>query len=250
MAGKQYKGKDCAYCGRSSISTTGDHVIARAFFFEEDRDSLPQVPACGTCNNTKSTLEHYAAAALMAGTNHVEGDRYRREMVRPRLDKNRKLERELGLDQSRPVWLDVNGIIQPMHAIAIDAKRLRDLMAYVAKGLYFYHVGSPLSSDFWPDAAMRHPEEETALWASMADYFPDGCPRFGANLGRGSFIYEGAQSPANRGFSAWRMSWHGVRLHGENTPPQGVGTWWVVTRPTSNAVAAEEARLAAHKGRH
>ena len=180
----------------------------------------------------------------MAGSNQLEGDRYRQEMVRPRLDKNQKLVRELGVVDSSPIWLNVNGVIQPMHQLTVDAQKLQDLVTYVARGLYFHHVGYPLGPDFWPDVAMKHPDHEPALWASIADYFPIGCPRFGADLGRGSFVYEGAQSPANKGFSVWRMAWHGVRLHGENTPPQGVGTWWAITRPTAEALAAVEARLA------
>lgn len=243
MAGKRYKGKDCAYCGGHGISTEGDHVVARAFFFEEDRDCLPQVPSCESCNNTKSALEHYASAALMAGTNHIEGNRYRQEMVRPRLRKNRKLERDLGIADNRAVWMNVNGVIQPMHQIRVDAQKLRQLVAYVARGLYHHHIGYPLEADFWPDVEMKHPDHEPATWASVAEYFPVGSPRFGANLGRGSFVYEGAQSPAHKSFSVWRMAWHGVRLHGENTPPQGVGTWWAITRPTEKAVADAESRL-------
>jgi len=45
MASKRYKRKDCAYCGAPKASTAPDHVVAREFFFEEDRANLPQVPA-------------------------------------------------------------------------------------------------------------------------------------------------------------------------------------------------------------
>lgn len=245
MAGKQYKKKDCAYCGGVGISKTADHVIARSFFFESDRDNLPQVPACTKCNNIKSELEHYASAALMAGSNHVEADRYRQEMVRPRMDKNLKLQREIGLVGNVPRWMNVNGVIQPMHALKIDARKLQNLMRYVVRGLYCFHIGKPLGDQFYPDVAMQHPNDEPRIWASVADWFPDSCPRFGSNLGRGSFTYEGAQSPASEGFSVWRMSWHGVRLHGENTPPQGVGVWWAFTRPAEEAVKAAEANGAA-----
>ena len=114
MTSKRYMGKPCAYCGVDGSSSTVDHVIAKSFFFEEDRANLPQVPACKKCNNDKSGLEHYATAALLTGTKHVEGDRYRQEEVAPRITKNRKLQMELGINNP-PIWIKVDSIVQPMH---------------------------------------------------------------------------------------------------------------------------------------
>lgn len=60
---KKYKGKICVYCA-DAISVTGDHVFAREFFLETQRDNLPQVPACEKYNNRKSVLEHYLTTVL------------------------------------------------------------------------------------------------------------------------------------------------------------------------------------------
>jgi hypothetical protein len=240
MASKRYKGKDCAYCGKHQASTEGDHVIAREFFFEQDRANLPQVPACKACNNGKSALEHYATVALMAGSNHAHGNKYRREKVAPRLAKNRKLQVDMGIHDP-PVWMNIRGIVQPMHVLKLDSEKILSLMRFIVKGLYFFHFGRPLDKKFCSDVSMFQPDHEPALWASVANYFPPGSARVNADLGHGSFIYEGAQSIAHPDLTVWRMAWHGgVRLHGAGSPPQGVSIFWAFTRPTPEAVAAEK----------
>ena len=236
MASKRYKGKDCAYCGKKKASTTADHVIAREFFFEVDRANLPQVPACNDCNNKKSTLEHYASAALMAGSNHIDGELYRREKVAPRLSKNRTLQQDLGINDP-PILMNIRGIIQPTHVLKLQSKKINNLMGLIVKGLYFLHFELPLSRQFYPDVGMFSPDYEPALWASMAHYFPPGSLRVNANLGRSSFVYEGTQSPSHQALSVWRMAWHGgIRLHGADSPQQGISVFWAVTRPTPESL--------------
>lgn len=243
MTSKRYKRKDCAYCGKHQASTEGDHVIAREFFFEEDRSNLPQVPACKTCNNQKSTLEHYVSAALMAGSNHAHGDRYRREKVAPRLAKNRKLQFDMGIHVP-PVWMNIRGIVQPMHVLKLDPEKILSLTGLIMKGLFCFHFGRTLGKQFRSDVSMFHPDHEPAVWASVASYFPSGSVRVNADLGHGSFVYEGMQSPANPDFTVWRMAWHGgIRLHGDGSPPQGISVFWGITRPTVEAVAAEQTQL-------
>ena len=156
MSSKRHKGKDCAYCCKSKAATTSDHVIAREFFFEKDRANLPQVPACARCNNTKPALEHYATAALMTGSNHIHGDRYRREKVAPRLSKNRKLQRDMGIDDP-PIWTEIRGIAQPIHVLKLEPDKINKLMAMIVKGLYYFHFEQPLDPQFYADVSMFRP---------------------------------------------------------------------------------------------
>jgi hypothetical protein len=238
MASKRYKGKDCAYCGAIGASRAPDHVIAREFFLEGDRGNLPQVPACDSCNNMKSALEHYATAVLMAGTNHLDGDLYRKTKVVPRIQKNRKYQKELGLNDP-PVWINIRGVIQQMHVIKIDADKINALMAMIVRGLYFFHFARPLAHSFEPDISMFHPHHEPVMLHGLSIFFPADAPRVRGDLGRGGFVYEGIQSPAHEALTLWRMIWHGgIRLHGENSPPDGVEAFWGVTRPTPEALAA------------
>lgn len=135
--------------------------------------------------------------------------------------------------------MNVQGIIQPMHVIKLHPHKICDLMAMIAKGLYYFHFGKPLHQQFYADVTMFSSDVEPALWALMADYFPPDAPKVRDDLGRGSFMYEGAQSPAHKALTVWRMAWHGgIRLHGANSPPQGVSTFWAFTLPTSEASAA------------
>ena len=91
---KKYKGKLCAYCGLNE-SSGPDHVIARQFFPKGQRPDIPKVPACDICNGRKSDLETYFTALLPFGSNHPSAQTVLIEDVAKRLDKNRKLAREL-----------------------------------------------------------------------------------------------------------------------------------------------------------
>lgn len=179
----------------------------------------------------KSAFECYAAAALMAGTRLGAAKEYMRRKVAPRLAKNKKLWAELGMNDA-PVWMPVRGVLQPMHVLKVDVGKIHSLMGWIAKGLYFYHFGKPLSTTFYPDVCMFRQDVDAAVWASLLDYFPAEAKRVEQNLGGGAFVYEGAQSPANENFTIWRMAWHnGIPLHGSNTPPSGIAVFSVVTRP-------------------
>ncbi len=247
MGSKRFKRKDCAYCGGQGISTTADHVLAREFFLIADRANLPQVPSCQTCNNVKSALEHYATATLVAGSNHVEGDKYRRDMVAPRIANNRKIRNELGINEP-PVWIKMGGILQKMHILKVDATKLHQLISLITKGLYFLHFGRALDDRFFADVSMFDPVHEVALWASIQSFFPQSAIGVTGDLGRGSFRYEGVKSPANEAFTAWRMEWHGgIRLYGADSPPGGISTFWVITRPTADAVNQEIHTRSTHK---
>jgi len=236
---KLYSGKDCAYCGKQRTSTTADHVIAREFFFKGDRGNFPKVPACEQCNHEKSKLEHYVTAVLMVGSQLPEGDRYRREMVSPRLARNLKLMREVGFFD-RPELVNANGVIQPMRKLKVDANKLMSLMGLITKGLYYHHFRKPLSPDFCPHVVMLHPDREADVWSSMAHLFPPGVPKVNGDLGHGTFIYAGMRSVANEAFSVWEMAFHnGIPLHGDGSPPQGIDKYWSATVPTAEALAQE-----------
>lgn len=236
MASKSFNGKACAYCGKERSSTTAEHVIPRKAMFVEDRRALPKVPACGPCNNAKSKLEHYALAVLLVGTNHIEGNRYRAEMIRPRLAKDHRLAREVGLYQ-RPKLMKVNGIIQPMHIVHVDAHKINQLNEMIVKGLYFHHFGMPLDDDWRPEVQMMQPAREPAFMEALKHLFVDA-EEVQAEIGRGAFWYEGVRSRAHPALTLWRFSWHGgVRLYGNGAPAEGIGVWWGVTRPAPEALA-------------
>ena len=81
-----------------------------------------------------------------------------------------------------PIWIEVQRVIQPIHVIKLHPHKIRDLMALVAKGLYYFHFGKPLDQQFYADVDMFSPDAEPALWASVADYFPPGALRVKVDL--------------------------------------------------------------------
>ena len=175
-ASKRYKGKDCSYCGKPGSSSTNDHVVAKMFFLDSERNShleLPQVPACASCNLEKSKLENYVGSALLIGSQHPEGNRYRQEKVAPRLEKNRKLRNALDID-APPQWVMVNGVLQQMHVVKIDAKQTNCLLGMIVRGLYRYHYGKVLPAEMAPDVTMFRPENEAVMWSAVSAYFPPG----------------------------------------------------------------------------
>lgn len=129
------------YC--SERSETGDHVIARAFFPDELRAGLPQVPACLRCNSLKSDLETYLAAVLPIAGNHAVTEDLR-ERVGRSIAKNAKLRREIveGFDKRRSVSK------AGAHATDFRGHVLLDYATYVGKGLLFHHFGTVLGPEY------------------------------------------------------------------------------------------------------
>lgn len=247
-ASKRYKNKTCSYCGRPKCSTTNDHVIARSFFLDEQRDQdlcIPQVPACDDCNNKKSALENYIGSSLLIGSQIAQGDDYRKTKVSGRLLKNRRLSKELEL-AAQPKWYSINGVWQQMHAIKVNPSKITELLGMIVKGLYAFHYGEPLPWGFEPDVSMFKPEVEVGMWAQLSSYFPPEAVRINRDLGHGVFTYTCAQSPAHKGLTVWILGFHGmIRLHGEGG---SADHWWCVTRPTEELLSSlpSEASDATH----
>jgi 5-methylcytosine-specific restriction endonuclease McrA len=136
--GKKFKRMTCVYCLDAS-ATTVDHVFSREFFLVDDRDFLPEVPACKTCNQEKSRMEHYLTAVLPFGGRHPQARTNLEAAVPPRLAKNRRLNREL-LASTKPAWIRQDGgIYQPTGTLEFDGKKLEALLKYIGRGLAWHH---------------------------------------------------------------------------------------------------------------
>ncbi len=100
---QKLKGMKCAYCAENT-STTGDHIFAREFFLKEDRDNLPQGPACKECNSRKAALEHYLITVLPLGGRHPRAKENLEANLPRRLAKNVRLHKELGAT-AKEAWI-------------------------------------------------------------------------------------------------------------------------------------------------
>jgi hypothetical protein len=215
---KKYRDKTCVYCA-DAPSVTADHIIARQFFLSNRRSDLPKVPACEACNRQKSELEHYLTAVLPFGGRHPDATEALGTMVPIRLLKNRRLNENLiaGLRRSTARHPDADSLAQTSLAIPIDSVLLRQLFALITKGLVWYHWQTILG----PGCSVRA-EAISQLWAQRYGQFFGMKARdhVKANLGEGTFCYEGLQAEEPRELTIWRFSiYGGACLSGDPKAP-------------------------------
>ncbi len=212
---KKYKGKDCVYCGAVGASQTGDHIFARGFFAMDDRDNLPQVPACKACNNAKSKIEAYLATLLPFGGTHPDAITMLTEFVPKRLQANAKLHRILAEGAKREV-LTLDGNVTETITIPYNGEQVEALFRYIVRGLNFYHWGQVLPNDCSVQAA--------AISSAAQRHFDDLLSMNGRRVygcvGRNVFEYEGLQSLAHPWVTVWAFkAYGGVQVGGDPDAP-------------------------------
>jgi hypothetical protein len=139
MGSKKFRNKPCIYCG--GMSSSAEHILPRAFFFDEERPYLPKEPACKGCNGAKSELDAYASVMFpLCGNTTSERTNRRIDMLASRLDKapRKTLEAVFG---ARPALIKRNGILQVGRKVDFQIERVRELISYIARGLAFHHWG-------------------------------------------------------------------------------------------------------------
>jgi hypothetical protein len=232
MASKKYHGKACSYCDRPGISIAPDHVLARKFCLEEDRQDLPQVPVCGECNTKKSALETYALTVLPLGSRHVDARKYSEENVGRRLQHNAHITSSLRLNSSG-VWEQAtDGLLIPVYSLELDQDKIRELVGFIVRGLFRFHYGEPLNSKWIADATIIRPEGEEVVFKTISEQFGPFGERVSANLGRGTFIYQGYRSHRLKWISVWRCTFFdGLQFGNGEVPDQAFATLSVITRP-------------------
>ena len=211
---KKYKGRQCAYCGVTD-ATTADHIFAREFFLVEDRADLPQVPACSSCNDEKSRLEHYLTALLPFGARRGASRRNLVEMVPQRLVRNARLHRNLR-DNWGKAWAKEGGAYVRTSTLPVDAEKVIDLFRRVVRGLVSFHWGTYLTGE--DDVTV------VAFTTAGEEYF-DGlfalnvAARVRRDVGRGTFKYEGAQAADSPRITVWRIEAYGGLKFGDPSVP-------------------------------
>ncbi|MFO6419259.1 HNH endonuclease [Hylemonella sp. W303a] len=214
---KQYKGKTCIYCAKPGASFTGDHIVARSFFSVNERENLPQVPTCASCNSTKSTLETYLTALLPQAARHQGDVSDYWANSRRRIEKNQKLHRELRAGVSTSSRVDAMGRPITETVMPFDSSKLLELSKYIAKGLLFHHwqVVVPkdqiVHSQFMNDAGESNFSNTIDRLQMIAADFPsiDVIRTTGLiQLGGQAVTYEGFFSPLDEPLSMWRLNFY------------------------------------------
>lgn len=209
---KKYKRKTCAYCGVDSISSTGDHILARQFVVERHRANLPQVPACEMCNGKKAKLEHHLTAVMPIGARHEDEADLRYDVHR-RLAKNAPLAQQV-TRWLKPRWMmSPAGLLELTSVAPVDADALLPWAEMVIRGLALFHWGVVVDPEREVVAFLQSKEEallpEMAL-ASAGVAIPE------TSLGNGALVYKALGVDGDLPRSAWRLSLYGAVLGGEN----------------------------------
>jgi len=207
MGSKKYKNKTCVYCAKEKISSTGDHIFAREFFLDNERDNLPQVPACEVCNNIKSELEHYLTAVLPFGGQHSDSLSNLSSMVPKRLNKNKKLHKSLRSGMRRGWFVTDSGVLIKSTSIPIDFDKIERLMEYIVRGLCWEHMRVQLLEDDFVKvmAVTKHGENyfRNKLFSLNCNL------RINRELGKGTVSYEGIQGTDDPKRTVWSIKLYG-----------------------------------------
>lgn len=230
---KKFKGKRCVYCGVAQ-TTSADHVFAREFFLPTQRNDLPKVPACLSCNGAKSKVEHYLTTVLPFGGVTEQGAELLWQTEK-RLAKNEALRRNLRQDQGT-IWQVGPTLTLPSMTIPIDPEQLNTLFTLIAKGLIWHHYRTILSADDFIDVITP-----TVVGEQFVDHLLSlNGNHAQADLGSGTVRYRGLQSRDTPSITAWSIWFYGgIHFAGQ----EGALTRRidVVTGPQTVKVRAERA---------
>lgn len=208
----KFAGKRCVYCAQQP-ATTADHVWSRKFFLVPRRGNLPQVPACPPCNNGKSSLELYLTAVLPFGGRHADAAENLTDLVPRRLDENQALHRRLAAGLEQQETAGGQAMVVPF-----ELEKLTGLFEYVARGLAWHHWREMIAPDTEVWAGLLSAPGEV-LFSTLFAY--NASRRVSHDVGAGTFVYEGAQSPSNPQLTIWRfVLFGGAVFSGDPNVPQ------------------------------
>lgn len=230
---KKFKGKICAYCARDKASTD-DHIFAREFFTVADRTNLPKAPACMPCNNAKSKFEHYLTTVLPFAGRHGRAVENLVSGVPARLEKNKKLHRNLARSL-KPGWIkEDNGLYQRTSMFDFDTEMLTGWLRFVGRGLAWHHWALYLRRDD-NVSVMLMADQNSAIWAAITSGWRNA-QRVVANLGNGTVEYVGVQAEEPPQLTMWTVRMYGGLVlsddrQRQNDEMQSCSMWWIITGP-------------------
>lgn len=235
MSSKKFQNRTCIYC-TTAPSTTADHVIARQLVPAAHRGNLPKVPACQSCNNAKSHLEHYLATVLPFASRLKSSKDELSQHVPKRLAKNAKLHRELEAGRSRVWTQESSGIIVPAMTVPFDGEKLDAYVGYLVRGLMWHHWQVTLGAE--------HFIEVGCLTTSGMEFFDimsgwRSRNRVDASIADGVLNYTALQGADQPEVSIWILTLlGGLKVTAEDASIQAT-RWGVLTGPLK---MQEEAR--------
>jgi hypothetical protein len=203
-------------------------VFAKKFFLESQRQNLPQVPACATCNSLKSKLENELMIVLPFGGRHADASENLARLAARRVAKNRRMQRALASGSSK-VWVRERGLYQRTTAVPLDWSKVERLFALIAKSLAWHHWKVLIGTDCFANAHALHGAAKIEFAKMMVQR---AAARVNLDLGRGTFLYQGAQGVDNPCVTVWVFSiYGGLRASGPQSLIAGDMNIGAITGP-------------------
>ncbi|MDR8032103.1 HNH endonuclease [Burkholderia cenocepacia] len=241
MRNKGFKNKTCVYCGRESVSETADHVIAREFFREHERDNLPKVPACTICNNAKSQLEHYVLSVLPMGGMHPDAAATIVDQVARRIGKNEKLRRSLAVGQRVRLVRGPDGVWREGMSIPFEGEKLAALACYIALGLAWHHWQIQIAPHAVASARIfsaTGTQDFERMWATIPAE-----QRITQVYERDVIAYRGGYIATNKNVTLWQIRFFGgVELGDSKQAGETARTMFVATNDEVSWIARHSER--------
>lgn len=213
LVSRKFKDELCVYCV-DDLATDCEHIFTKRFFTVEQRANLPTAPACGPCNTAKSKLENDLMAVLPFGGVHADAHQNLEEVPK-RLAKNQRMHRFL-LQGRRKFWnLEPSGVDVERTAYPVPSETLARLFRMITRALVWHHFDHTyLTPEHVVWATTRSPSESAEFAAEFAA--ADDSRKVSANLGNGTFLYEGFHEPGKPTLTVWRFAIYGGLVLGHS----------------------------------
>jgi len=236
MTGNKFRGETCAFCSVRP-STTDDHVLAKGWFVEAQRDNLAQVPACAVCNGLKAKLESELMVVLPFGARHADSTENLSRLGGKRFVNKANIRHALRLQRAvaRP-WVRDRGVVRPGMTVPIDWEKVEALCEYIARGLAWHELDRlQLGADCFVEAhSLIGPVGRTLRHLRQLN----AGRRVERNIGNQTFRYWAAQSSDNPQITVWEISFYGsLRSERSGDGPHNIG---VMTAPKRVRDSAEQ----------
>ena len=165
MPKRKKKRETCAYCGKKRFATR-DHVPPRNIFPEPRSSDLITVPSCEGCRRGWSKDDEYFrnATLLQVSAYNLHTrlvskmlDSLSRPQSRGLLHKHAEERTGLSVTTKDGIHLPQFSVFEP------DLDRLNRVAERIVRGLFFYHKGFPVPTDYRVDTATMQDGIGTAV---------------------------------------------------------------------------------------